>query len=96
MCDFSPPRNPSPNWPIETSALAPDIFSVPYLAPHPTRPDPITAAHLIRNQTGTEVAFNLATRDSGKSKLLEKLTHAQDLGLENIVVLQGDADRGVT
>ncbi len=96
MCDFSPPRNPSPNWLDEASALNPDIFSVPYLAPHPTRPDPITAAHLIRNQTGTEVAFNLATRDSGKSKLLDKLTHAQDLGLQNIVVLHGDSDRGVT
>ena len=96
MCDFSSPRNPASNWPNEASALNPDIFSVPYLAPHPIRPDPITAARLIRDYTGTEVVFNLATRDSGKSKLLEKLTRARDLGLENIVVLQGDADRGVT
>ena len=96
MCDFSPPRSPSPDWLNEASALTPDIFSVPYLAPHPTRPDPITAAHLILDHTGAEVAFNLATRDSGKSKLLEKLTRARDLGLENVVVLQGDADRGVT
>ena len=96
MCDFSPPRNPSPDWLNEASALNPDIFSVPYLAPHPTRPDPITAAHLIRDHTGANAAFNLATRDSGKSKLLEKLARSRDLGLENIVVLQGDADRGVT
>ena len=95
MCDFSPPRNPSPDWPNEASALSPDIFSVPYLAPHPTRPDPITASQLIRDHTGAEVAFNLATRDASKSKLLDKLTRARDLGLENVVVLQGDADRGV-
>ena len=96
MCDFSPPHHPSPDWLDEASALNPDIFSVPYLAPHPTRPDPITAAHLIRDHTSAEVAFNLATRDSGKSKLLEKLTRARDLNLQNVVVLQGDADRGVT
>ena len=95
MCDFSPPRNPSPDWLDEASALNPDIFSVPYLAPHPTRPDPITSALLIRDHTGANVTFNLATRDSGKSDLLEKLARSRDLGLENIVVLQGDADRGV-
>ncbi len=95
MCDFSPPRNPSPDWLDEASALNPDIFSVPYLAPHPARPDPITAAHLIHNHTRTEVAFNLATRDASKPKLLEKLTRARDLGLHNVVVLQGDADRWV-
>lgn len=95
MCDFSPPRNPSPNWLDQASSLNPDIFNVPYLAPHPTRPGPITAARLIRDHTGTEVAFNLATRDSSESLVLEKLSRARELGLENVVVLQGDADRGV-
>ena len=95
MCDFSPSRNPVSNWLNEALSLSPDIFNIPYLAPHPTRPDPITASSLIRNHTRTEVVFNLATRDSSKSKLLDKLAHARHLDLQNVVVLQGDADRGV-
>lgn len=96
MCDFSPPRNPASNWLNEALSLSPNLFNIPYLAPHPTRPDPITAAHLIRCHTGTEVAFNLATRDSDRSKLLDKLARARDLGLQNVVVLQGDAQRGIS
>ena len=95
ICDFSPPRNPASNWLSEALSLKPDLFSIPYLAPHPTRPDPITAANLIRAHTRTEVAFNLATRDSSRSKLTYNLSRARDLGLQNVVVLQGDADRGV-
>ena len=95
MCDFSPPRTPSANWPDEVLSLNPDLICVPHLAPHPTRPDAITAAHLVRDRTGSEVVFNFATRDSRKSEVWERLGNARSLGLENIVVLQGDADRGV-
>ena len=95
MCDFSPPRDPSTNWLDQALSLSPDLFNIPYLAPHPTRPDSITASHLIRDYTRTEVVFNLATRDSNRPKLLDKLSCSRDLALENVVVLQGDADRGV-
>lgn len=95
LCDFSPPPRPCPNWTDQASALNPDILSVPYLAPHPTRPDPITAAHLLRDRTRAEVVFTLSTRDAAKSKALDKLARARALALENVVVLQGDADRGV-
>ena len=95
MCDFSPPRNPIANWPDEALSLNPDLICVPHLAPHPTRPDAITAAHMIRERPGAEVVFNFATRDVGKSEAWERLGNARSLGLENIVVLQGDADRGV-
>ncbi len=95
ICDFSPPRNPASNWLSEALSLKPDLFSIPYLAPRPTRPDPITAANLIRAHTRTEVAFNVATRDSSRLKLTYNLSRARDLGLQNVVVLQGDADRGV-
>ena len=95
MCDFSPPRTPSANWPDEALYLNSDLICVPHLAPHPTRPDAITAAHLIRERTGTELVFNFATRDAGKSEVWERLGNARSLGLENMVVLHGDADRGV-
>ena len=95
MCDFSPPRNPIANWPDEALSLNPDLICVPHLAPHPTRPDAITAAHMIRERPGAEVVFNFATRDVGKSEAWERLGNARSLGLENIVVLQGDADRGM-
>ena len=95
MCDFSPPRNPTANWPDEALSLNSDLICVPHLAPHPTRPDAITAAHAMRERTGAEVVFNFATRDSRKSEVWERLGNARSLGLENMVVLQGDADRGV-
>ena len=95
MCDFSPPRTPSANWPDEALYLNSDLICVPHLAPHPTRPDAITAAHLVRERTGTELVFNFATRDAGKSEVWERLGNARSLGLENMVVLHGDADRGV-
>ena len=95
MCDFSPPRTPGANWPDEALSLNSDLICVPHLAPHPTRPDAITAAHLVRERTGAEVVFNFATRDVSKSEVWERLGKARSLGLENIVVLQGDADRGV-
>ena len=95
LCDFSPPRTPSANWPDEALYLNSDLICVPHLAPHPTRPDAITAAHLIRERTGTELVFNFATRDAGKSEVWERLGNARSLGLENMVVLHGDADRGV-
>ncbi len=95
MCDFSPPRTPSANWPDEALYLNSDLICVPHLVPHPTRPDAITAAHLIRDRTGAEVVFNFATRDSRKLEVWERLVNARNQDLENIVVLQGDADRGV-
>ena len=95
MCDFSPPRTPSANWTDEVLSLNSDLICVPHLAPHPTRPDAITAAHLIRERTGAEVVFNFATRDASKVEVWKRLSRARSLGLENVVVLQGDADRGV-
>ena len=95
MCDFSPPRTPGANWTDEVLSLNSDLICVPHLAPHPTRPDAVTAAHLVRDRTGAEVVFNFATRDASKSEVWERLGNARSLGLENIVVLQGDPDRGV-
>ena len=95
MCDFSPPRVPGANWLDEALCLNSDLICVPHLAPLPTRPDAITAAHAIRDRTDAEVVFNFATRDAGKSEVWERLGNARSLGLENMVVLQGDAERGV-
>ena len=95
MCDFSSPRDPTADWLGEARNLNADLFCVPHLAPHPTRPDAITAAHLIRDNVGTEVVFNLAARDASKSEVRDRLNNARRLGLENVVVLQGDANRGV-
>ena len=95
MCDFSPPKDPAANWLADIPSLNSDLVCIPHLAPHPTRPDAITAAHLIREKTDAEVAFNFATRDATKAETLERLASARSRGLENVVVLQGDGDRGV-
>ena len=95
MCDFSPPKDPATNWLDDLLSLNSDLVCIPHLAPHPTRPDAITTAHLIREKTDAEVAFNFATRDATKAETLERLENAHALGLKNVVVLQGDANRGV-
>lgn len=95
MCDFSLPKDPATNWLDDLLSLNSDLVCIPHLAPHPTRPDAITAAHLIREKTDAEVTFNFATRDATKAETLERLASARSRGLENVVVLQGDANRGV-
>ena len=47
-------------------------------------------AATVKSQTGQEVAFTLATRDMNPLALQSELLGAQMLGLENVIVVQGD------
>ena len=61
--------------------------------------DSVVAAHLIARAGGQDVIFTLATRDMNRLALQSHLLGAQLLGLQNVLVLQGDPlagrDQGV-
>ena len=95
ICDFSPPRSGDPGvlqqllqqvLPLKDS----DFISVAYNPGRSVRANSAMLAAAIRQQAGQEVVFTLATRDMNKLALQSLLLGAQLLGLENVVVVQGD------
>ena len=89
ICDFSPPRSGRPD---QLPQPAPDADFL-LLAYNPGRAVRVNSAMLaahLRQQTGRETAFALATRDMNRLAIQSHLLGAQLLGLENVVVAQGD------
>ena len=89
LCDFSPPRFGDP-----ASIVIPDMpADFIAVACNPGRAvrvnSAILAAH-IRAHTGRDVTFTLVTRDMNKLAVESLLLGAQLLGLENVIVAQGD------
>ena len=89
LCDFSPPRSGDP-----ASIAIPDIpADFIAVACNPGRAvranSTILAAH-IKAHTGRDVTFTLVTRDMNKLAVESLLLGAQLLGLENVIVAQGD------
>jgi len=70
--------------------LSADFISVAYNPGRLVRMDSRTAAYAVQQRTGTDVVFTLATRDMNKIATGSQLLGAQTLGLENVVVVQGD------
>ena len=90
ICDFSPPRSGDPEAVQAAAALTSDVISVNYNPGRSVRADPAIRAASIRKQSGLDVAFTLATRDMNILALQSHLLGAQMLGLENVIVVQGD------
>ena len=89
ICDFSPPR--SGNLAEARRADIPaDFISVAYNPGRAVRTNPVMLAAAIRGETGKETVFTLATRDMNRLAIQSLLLGAQMLGLENVVVVQGD------
>lgn len=89
ICDFSPPR--SGNIVEAGRADIPaDFISVAYNPGRAVRANPAMLAAAIRRETGREAVFTLATRDMNRLAIQSLLLGAQMLGLENVVVVQGD------
>ena len=88
MCDFSPPRSGEPNIVIQAQIDANLIF-VAYNPGKAVRTSsPMLAAAI--QQSGKDTVFTIATRDMNKLAVQSLLLGAQTLGLQNVVVLQGD------
>ena len=90
LCDCTPPRSADPAALDAVGAVGADFACVAYNPGKLPRADSVAAALAIKARTGTDVVFNLATRDMNKIAVQSRLLGAQMLGLENVVVLQGD------
>lgn len=91
ICDFSPPRGADPALLSGARLVDADFFCVAYSPGKSVRVDPAIAAHVIRQQTGKDVVFTLATRDMNKLAIQTHLLGASLLGLDNVVVVGGDS-----
>ena len=89
ICDFSPPRSGDPAT-VTQARFGADFISVAYNPGRAVRANSAMLAAVIKSQTGQEVAFTLATRDMNQLALQSELLGAQMLGLENVIVVQGD------
>jgi 5,10-methylenetetrahydrofolate reductase len=91
ICDYTPPRGGDPALLDGAKDLAAaDYIAVAYNPGKLVRADSAAAALAIKQRFGTDVVFNLSPRDMNKLALQSRLAGAQLLGLENVLVLQGD------
>ena len=89
ICDFSPPRSGNAAEACQADIPA-DFISVAYNPGRAVRANSAMLAAAIRRETGKETVFTLATRDMNRLAIQSLLLGAQMLGLENVVVVQGD------
>ena len=91
ICDFSPPRGGTSDLIADLDGLNPDVVSVAYNPGKSVRVNSVAAASWIKSNTDQDVVFTLATRDMNKVAIQSLLLGAQLLGLENLVVVEGDS-----
>ncbi len=89
ICDFSPPRAGDPQL-AEQANIDADFISIAYNPGRAVRVNSAMLAAAIKQRLGQDVSFTLATRDMNKLALQSQLLGAQLLGLENVIVVQGD------
>ena len=88
ICDFSPPRS-GDNSVVDQAQIDADFISVAYNPGRAVRANSAMLAAAIQ-RSGKDTVFTLATRDMNKLAVQSQLLGAQMLGLENVVVVQGD------
>ena len=96
MCDFSPPRSGEPNI-VTQAQIDANLILVAYNPGKAVRTSsPMLAAAI--QQSGKDTVFTIATRDMNKLAVQSMLLGAQTLGLQNVVVVQGDpfSDRRIS
>ena len=89
ICDFSPPRSGSIAE-ARRADIPADFISVAYNPGRAVRANSAMLAAAIHRETGRETVFTIATRDMNRLALQSLLLGAQLLGLDNVVVVQGD------
>ena len=90
ICDYSPPRGADLSTVEQVKQVGADFVCVAYSPGKSVRVDSTVMAHLISRPGDQDVIFNLACRDMNRLALQNHLLGAQLLGLENVLVLQGD------
>jgi homocysteine S-methyltransferase len=91
ICDFTPPRGSSPELLADAAKLDADYISVAYNPGKLVRLDSVSAAFEIKRTHGRDAVFNLSPRDMNRLALQSRLLGAALLGLENLLIIQGDA-----
>ena len=89
ICDFSPARSGDTEQGRQADMSA-DVIAVAYNPGRAVRANSAMLAASIKRNLGKETSFTLATRDMNRLALESQLLGAQLLGLENVVVVQGD------
>lgn len=90
ICDFSPPRSGSYED-IPSPFPDADFLMVNRNPGRAVRADSAMLAAELQRRTGQSVIFALLTRDMNRLAVQSYLLGAQLLGLENVVVAQGDS-----
>lgn len=91
ICDFSPPRGGDPALLEDARGLNADFISVAYNPGRSVRVNSALTAHWIKANIGRDTLFTVATRDMNKVATQSLLLGAALLGLQNAVVVKGDA-----
>ena len=89
ICDFSPPRSGDLSV-LQNISIDPEFISIAYNPGRAVRVNSAMLAAAIKQQSGKDVVFILATRDMNKLALQPQMLGAQRVGLENAAVVQGD------
>ncbi len=89
ICDFSPARSGDPGQ-VDQADIDADMIAVAYNPGRAVRANSAMLAAAIKSRLGREASFTLATRDMNKLAIESQLLGAQLLGLENVIVVQGD------
>jgi len=90
ICDFSPPKSGGPDTWKPAKNLNAEYICVAYNPGKAVRVNSAALACTIKKETGRDAIFNLSPRDMNKLALQSLLLGAQLLGLNNVLVLQGD------
>ena len=90
MCDFSPPMGSSLGLFESSRCLDVDFVSVSYNPGKSVRVNSVLSAYWIKEKIGLDVIFTIATRDMNKLAIQSLLLGADLLGLNNVVVVNGD------
>lgn len=90
ICDFSPPKSGAMDEARRAAEIPADYIAVAYNPGRAVRANSAMLAAAIRRESGKETIFTIATRDMNKLALQSLLLGAQMLGLENVIVAQGD------
>ena len=90
ICDYSPPRSGQPED-VPAPPESADFVSAAYNPGRAVRMNSVSAAAVLRDRHGSDPIFTLATRDMNRLALESLLLGAQAIGLENVIVVAGDA-----
>ena len=90
ICDFSAPKGSDLRFLDDAQHLDVDFILIACNPGKSVRMDSATVSYLIKERIGKEVITTLTTRDSNRLSIQSNLLGMSALGLENIMVVEGD------